>query len=292
LRVLITSGLFFYALLRDRVIIQGELGCYHEEAAVKYFGENGQEFVPAHSFPVLATLLDENPFDRMAIMAIENSIAGSLLQNYRILREHEFRVVGEVYLRIKHNLMALPGQLLSEIKEVHSHPMALYQCLSYLDDKGLKMVESEDTALSAKRISETKQRGLAAIASRRAALIYGLEILDEGIETSKVNYTRFFIIQSKERPFIQGSSNKASIYLRVVDGRGKLLKVLEAIDRHHINLSKLQSYPVLGELSRYYFHLDLEYDDMAQFEDCVSELRTCTESLEVLGTYLKASIHD
>ena len=105
--------------------------------------------------------------------------AGSLLQNYRILREHEFRVVGEVYLRIKHNLMALPGQLLSEIKEVHSHPMALYQCLSYLDDKGLKMVESEDTALSAKRISETKQRGLAAIASRRAALIYGLEILDE-----------------------------------------------------------------------------------------------------------------
>jgi len=286
------SGLFFYAMATDKIIIQGELGCFHEEAALKYFGENGHAFVPAQSFPDLAVHLDDNPKDHVAIMAIENSIAGSLLQNYRILREHDYRVVGEVYLRIKHNLMALPGQGIGDIKEVHSHPMALNQCLVFLREKEMKMVESADTALSAKRICESQSSGVAAIASRRAAQIYGLEILAAGIETSKVNYTRFFIVQTKDKPVPPTHVNKASIYLRVVDGRGKLLKVLDAINRHDINLSKLQSYPVLGELSRYYFHLDLEFDDLSEFEACLSELKDCTDSLEVLGTYQKAEIND
>lgn len=276
----------------DKIIIQGELGCFHEEAAVKYFGHNGHDFVPARSFPDLAVHLDQHPHDHFAIMAIENSIAGSLLQNYRILREHGFRIVGEVYLRIKHHLMAWPGQEIHEIKEVVSHPMALNQCLVYLRDKPMKMVESEDTALSAKRIAEKRMSGVAAIAGRRAAELYGLEILAEGIETSKVNYTRFFIVQAKGKPVPNVQVNKASIYLTVVDGRGKLLKVLEAISRHDINLSKLQSYPVLGELNRYYFHLDLEFDDLNEFEKCMSELQGCTDSLEVLGTYQKAEIDD
>jgi prephenate dehydratase len=278
--------------MRSKIIIQGELGCFHEEAAQKYFGENGHSFVPAESFPILAARLDKHPSDHIAIMAIENSIAGSLLQNYRILREHKFRVVGEVYLRIKHNLMALPGQEVNEIKEVHSHPMALNQCLAYLSDKEMKLVESEDTALSAKRIFEKQTRGVAAIAGRRAAELYGLEILAEGIETSKVNYTRFFIVQAMEKPIPESVVNKASIYLKVVDGRGKLLKVLDVINNHDINLSKLQSYPVLGQLSRYYFHLDLEFDDLHEFEKCMNELKSCTDSLEVLGTYQKAEIDD
>jgi len=278
--------------MRDKIIIQGELGCFHEEAALKYFGDNGHDFVPAPSFPDLAVLLDNNPTDHVAIMAIENSIAGSLLQNYRILREHGFRIVGEVYLRIKHHLMAWPGQDVADIQEVHSHPMALNQCLVYLRDKPMKMVESEDTALSAKRIAENRTTSIAAIAGRRAAELYGLEILAEGIETSKVNYTRFFIVQAKEKPAANAQVNKASIYLTVEDGRGKLLKVLEAISRHDINLSKLQSYPVLGELNRYYFHLDLEFDDLNEFEKCMSELHSCTDSLELLGTYQKAEIDD
>lgn len=278
--------------MRDKIIIQGELGCFHEEAALKYFGRNGHAFVPAESFPILAAQLDKHPSDHIAIMAIENSIAGSLLQNYRILREHGFRIVGEVYLRIRHNLMALPGQALSAIKEVHSHPMALNQCLSYLGDKEMKLVESEDTALSAKRIFEKQSLGVAAIAGKRASEIYNLEILAEGIEISKVNYTRFFIVQAKEKPIPEGAVNKASIYLKVVDGRGKLLQVLEVINNHDINLSKLQSYPVLGEISRYYFHLDLEFDDLSEFEKCMSELGACTDSLEILGTYQKAEIDD
>ncbi|MCZ4409039.1 prephenate dehydratase [Cryomorphaceae bacterium 1068] len=278
--------------MRDKIIIQGELGCFHEEAALKYFGQNGHAFVPAESFPILAAQLDKHPSDHIAIMAIENSIAGSLLQNYRILREHGFRIVGEVYLRIRHNLMALPGQNMEQIKEVVSHPMALNQCLVYLRDKPMKMVESEDTALSAKRIAENRTTGIAAIAGRRAAELYGLEILAEGIETSKVNYTRFFIVQAKGKPVPPVQVNKASIYLTVVDGRGKLLKVLEAISRHDINLSKLQSYPVLGELNRYYFHLDLEFDNLGEFEACMDDLKECTESLEVLGTYKKAEIDD
>jgi prephenate dehydratase len=276
----------------NKIIIQGELGCFHEEAAVKYFGNNGHEFVPAVSFPELAKMLDAHPMDHVAIMAIENSIAGSLLQNYRILREHGFSIVGEVYLRIKHNLMALPGQSINDIKEVHSHPMALNQCLVYLSDKPMKMVESEDTALSAKRIAENRATGIAAIAGRRAAELYGLEILAEGIETSKVNYTRFFIVQAKGKPVATAPVNKASIYLTVVDGRGTLLKVLEAISRHDLNLSKLQSYPVLGELNRYYFHLDLEFENLSEFEACMNDLKSCTESLEVLGTYQKAEIDD
>ena len=279
-------------MAKDKIIIQGELGCFHEEAAVKYFGENGHTFVPAQSFPELASILDKNPTDHIAIMAIENSIAGSLLQNYRILREHNFRVIGEVYLRIRHNIMALHGQTMDEIKEVHSHPMALNQCLVYLRDKELKIVESEDTALSAKRIFENQSAGIAAIASSRAAQIYDLEILAGGIETSQVNYTRFFIVQTKKKSAEPIECNKASIYLRVIDGKGKLLKVLDAIYRHDINLSKLQSYPVLGELNRYYFHLDLEFEEKSQFDACMDELKECTDSLELLGTYKKAEIDD
>jgi prephenate dehydratase len=143
---------------KSKIIIQGELGSFHEEAALRFFGDNGHEFIPSDSFVELANKLDEKPEDRIAIMAIENSIAGSILQNYRILREHKFRVVGEVYLRIKHNLMAFPGQSINDLEEVRSHPMALNQCLEFFTDKNFKLIETEDTALSAKRIADRKIR--------------------------------------------------------------------------------------------------------------------------------------
>ncbi len=290
--VLINRDSFFFVMSERKIIIQGELGCFHHEAAFKFFGENDREFIPSNSFVELANQLDENPSERLAIMAIENSIAGSILQNYRILREHKFRVVGEIYLRIKHNLMALPGQRVEDIVEVRSHPMALNQCLAYLRDKQVNLIETEDTALSAKRIAQSQSKGIAAIASSRAAKIYGLDILAEGIETSLVNYTRFFIVQGGKESVEKIEANKASIYLRVPDGYGMLLKVLEVLNHYKISMTKLQSFPVLGELKRYYFHLDLEFDEMSQFEGSMKDLVVCTESLEVLGTYKKATIDD
>lgn len=285
-------GLFFYAMMKDKIIIQGALGCFHEEAALKYFGRKSQEFIPSDSFAQLAHTLKNRSSEAVAIMAIENSIAGTILQNYRILREYQFNVVGEVYLRIRHNLMALPGQAKSDITEVHSHPMALNQCLHYLSDKKMKMVESNDTALSAKRIREQHLLGQAAIASMRAAEIYDLEILDEGIETSKINYTRFFILNGAEHTIEKVPFNKASIYLTVVDAKGRLLSVLEVISHHEINMTKLQSYPILGELKKYYFHLDLEFDEEKQFYDGMKALKSVTESLEILGMYQKAEVDD
>ncbi len=277
----------------QKIIVQGFPGCFHEEAAIKYFGRNDFEVVPAISFPVLAEKLVANPNDHMAIIAIENSIAGSLLQNYRILRENQLRVVGEVYLRIRHNFMVLPGQSIEDIKEVHSHPMALNQCLDFLNQyPGIRMVEAEDTALSAKRIREEQLKGIAAIASETAAEIYDLEILGKGIETSDVNYTRFFIVQDGTQVLKTGSYNKASIYLRVSHQKGSLLKVLKVIYQYNINLSKLQSYPVLGEVNAYYFHLDLEFENKDEYSQAIEALNKETMILEILGVYKKANVYD
>lgn len=276
-----------------RLIIQGYPGCFHEEAAVRYFGTTDLELVPSNSFPELAGLLLHNQADHLAIIAIENSIAGTLLQNYRILRENRFRVIGEVYLRIKHNLMALPGQDMEDIVEVRSHPMAIYQCLSFFEGhKAIKLVESVDTALSAKEIAETNTRGTGAIASTRAAEIYGLEILQQGIETSKKNYTRFFIVQGENVAVPKGDFNKASIYVRVSHEKGSLMRVLDEVVQQDINLSKLQSYPVLGEMNQYYFHLDLEFDDQEQFHRLDKRLEQCTLTKEIMGIYQKAPIDD
>jgi len=276
---------------KQKVIVQGVSGCFHEEAAQKYFGGLPLEIVPARTFADMAETLVENAQDHMAIIAIENSIAGSLLQNYRIIRENHLRVVGEVYLRIKHNLMALPGQSIEDITEVHSHPMALNQCLEFMRSyPHIRLVEKEDTALSAKNIIDNNLKGVAAIASQTAANIYGLEILAEGIEISKVNYTRFFIAQDSTQSLSLADFDKASIYLRVPHQKGSLVKVLQIVSDHSINLSKIQSYPVLGEVNTYYFHLDLEFDDLDDYEDCIDQLQSVTTMIEVIGLYKRDAV--
>jgi len=277
-----------------RIIIQGIEGCFHQEAAQQFFNTPEVDTVPADSFDELADILQRHEADHMAIMAIENSIAGSLLQNYRILREREFSVVGEVYLRIKHNLMAIAGQSIADIREVSSHPMAINQCLEYfVQYPEIKLVKSEDTALAARQISEKAALGIGAIASESAAQIYGLDILGKGIETSKENYTRFFIIQGKNQKCeFDPLYNKASIYIRVQDRPGCLLKAMDIIAEHHINISKLQSYPVLGVLNEYYFYLDLEFAEAGQYEAVMELLPAVTSQLRELGTYQKASIYD
>jgi len=210
-----------------------------------------------------------------------------------ILRENRFRVIGEVYLRIVHNLMALPEQKVDSLRTVASHPMAINQCLKYFRSyPNISLQESDDTALSAKRIREGLLPAEGAIASRRAADIYDLEILAAGIETSKTNYTRFFIVQHSDKALPDSAFNKASIYLRTSHEKGALLKVLEKIYSNNINLSKLQSFPILGEVNKYYFHLDLEFDGIADYENAIRELHDVTRMIEVLGVYQKQSYDD
>lgn len=278
---------------QTKLVVQGFPGSFHDEVARNYFGHNHIEIVPAKSFGVLAQILSEDESIHYGVMAIENSIAGSIIQNYRILREHGFWISGEAYLRISHQLMALPGQTINDLHTVESHPMAIYQCTDFFNQhRHISLVESADTALSAQKVAEEKLKGVGAIASQLAASTYDLEIVASDIETSKVNYTRFIIISRQAEYSSLGNANKASIYFRVPHSHGSLLKVIQHISNHRINISKLQSFPVMGEMNTYYFHLDLEFDQIGQYENCMEDLKTVTTSLEELGVYTKAIIHD
>jgi len=268
------------------IVIQGYPGCFHQEAAQAYFSDCQVHVTPADSFNKLAELLQSQDDLDFGIMAIENNIAGSILQNYRILRENSFRIIGEIYLPIHHNFMVLAGQKIEDIHEVRSHPMALRQCLDFLGKyPDIKRVNSEDTALSAKQVADGNLTGIAAIGSKSAAALYGLEILGQDIESSDNNYTRFFILQRGEKPLPEGDYNKASIYLRTSHNKGSLLKVLEVIYELDINISKLQSYPVAGALNQYYFYLDLEFDNAENYSKAIQKLNHCTVNLEILGVY-------
>lgn len=273
---------------RKKIAIQGYPGSFHDEVCQLYFG-NGAESIPADSFDILAKMLADREVDA-AIMAIENSIAGTILQNYRILREYGFWIVGEKFLRIKHNLLAYPGTNIDDIMEVHSHPMALNQCLKFLRQyPNIKLVETEDTALSALKVMENKSTNVASISSIKAAELYGLEILDSEIETNKSNYTRFFILERKEESVLE-NADKASIYIRIPDVKGQLLKVLQVIHDHDLNLSKLQSFPVMGKMREYFFHLDIEFDSLTQYKSLKSDLLAFTQEYTELGVYKRGDI--
>lgn len=273
---------------KTQIYIQGYKGSFHDEAASLYFNQ-AFESVPCDSFDQLGKRLSNGSRSDYAVMAIENSIAGSILPNYRILREHGFAVIGELYLRIIMNLMALPHQPIETWKEVHSHPMALKQTLRYMSKyPHIKLIESEDTALSAKRIREQNLTNIGCIASGRAADIYDLPIYARGIEDNKINYTRFFILKKVREKQLTG--DKASIWLRLQHRQGSLLEVLSLINTHGINVSKLQSFPVLGAFSEYFFHIDLEFDNIEQYLALKARLpRACT-AFDELGVYQRADI--
>ncbi|MFT6334456.1 MAG: prephenate dehydratase [Halioglobus sp.] len=273
---------------RKKIAIQGYPGSFHDEVCHQYFDDLA-ESIPADSFDLLAKMLSGGEVDA-AVMAIENSIAGTILQNYRILREYGFWIVGERYLRIKHNLLAYPGSKIEDIREVHSHPMALNQCLKFLRNyPEIKLVETEDTALSALRIMENKSADIASVSSIKAAELYGLDVLGSEIETSKSNYTRFFILERKNKNK-NDQADKASIYIRIPDVKGQLLKVLQVIHDHDLNMSKLQSFPVLGQIREYFFHLDIEFDTMNQYKNLKEDLMVFTQEYTELGIYKKDDI--
>lgn len=267
-----------------KVAIQGIRGSFHEEAAYKYFGEQ-IETVECESFKKTCELLKHGKVDYIT-MAIENSIAGSLLPNYNLLRDYRFPIVGEVYLHIKLHLMALPSVSLQDIRFVESHPIALQQCNDYLEENPqFKITEAEDTAASAKKVSERQLKDTAAIAPQLAAKLYDLEILERRIETNKKNYTRFLVLTGQ--PEDTGKANKASLSFQTGNGVGSLSTVLQCFAEQNINLTKIQSMPVLGKRNEYDFYVDVEWKNQADYDAAIRRVLKHTSNFNIMGEYVK-----
>jgi prephenate dehydratase len=271
-----------------KIAIQGEKGSFHEDAARKYFNYDTIEIVPCTTFDLTLNTLLAKEAD-FAVMAIENARSGSILYNYTLIRESGMKILGEQNLRVVQNLMALPGQKITDIKEIRSHPIALAQCMAYLNQlTGMTLVESDDTAASARIVSENRLSGVAAIASSSAAEIYGLDILASGIETFKQNYTRFVVIGSEDQGNRKG--NKVSICFSTSHKPGSLASVLVKLAELGINLSKIQSVPRLNGEWEYLFYLDLELSKNTNSEVIKRVLAKETRNLEILGVYFKGDM--
>ena len=272
-----------------KVSIQGFEGCFHEEAARQFYGK-AVEVICCATFREVIKIAGNKKESDGGVMAIENSIAGSILPNYNLLQKSNLQIVGEIYLQIKQNLLVNPGVKLEDIKEVHSHPMAIQQCFGFLDKYNWKLVETEDTALSAKHIHKHRSKHIAAIASRLAAEIYQLDMIAPNIHTLKNNYTRFLILQRPDVVKEVEGANKASINFHTDHSKGSLAKVLTNIAEAGINLSKLQSMPIPGSDFKYSFHADLEFDSKEQLTQALAEVEKKTEDLQVLGVYKNGKI--
>jgi len=269
-----------------KVAIQGFEGSFHQEAARTFFGREVEVICCATFRDVVKIAANKKESDG-GVMAIENSIAGSILPNYNLLQKGNLTIIGEVYLQIRQNLMVNPGVKLEDIREVHSHPMAIQQCFGFLDKYNWKLVETEDTALSAKHIRQHRSKHIAAIASKLASEIYELDMIAPNIHTLKNNYTRFLILQREDRPVLIEDADKASINFHTDHSKGSLAKVLTKIAQAGINLSKLQSFPIPGSDWLYAFHADLEFDNTNQFYTMIEEIKMMTESLKIYGVYKK-----
>jgi len=274
-----------------KVAIQGVSGAFHEIAARQYFDGEEIEILPCITFKDLfkALAADET---LLGIIAIENTIAGSLLQNHNLLRESGCMIVGEHKLRIEHNLAALPGQCLQDLDEVYSHPIALMQCEDFLDShRHMKAIESEDTALSAKEIADHTILRRAAICSSLAAEKYGLEIIAKGIETNKRNFTRFLLIAEPSLAGIMVNGtllNKSSLVFTLPHEEGSLAKVLSILSFYHVNLTKIQSLPIIGREWEYQFYINLTFDDYTRYRQSLDAIRPLTKDFQLLGEYKAA----
>lgn len=271
-------------IMQTRVSIQGFEGSFHQEAARQFHGKQ-VEVICCATFREVIKIAANKKESEGGVMAIENSIAGSILPNYNLLQKSNLKIVGEVFLQIKQNLLVNPGVKLEDIKEVHSHPMAIQQCLDFLDKYNWRLVESEDTALSAKHIHKHRSKHIAAIASKLAAEIYQLEMIAPGIQSLKNNYTRFLILQRAEEAKEISDANKASINFNTDHSKGSLAKVLNIIADAGINLSKLQSMPIPGSDFKYSFHADMEFDSREQLNKAIELVKAKTEALQILGVY-------
>lgn len=269
-----------------KIAIQGYEGSFHQMAAQNYFGKAVQ-VIPCDTFKEVVTLASDPSMSNGGVMAIENSIAGSIISNYNLLRKSNVSITGEVFLQINHNLLVNPGVKLEDIREVHSHNMALLQCLKFLEQYDWKLVETDDTALSARDIQRDGSRHIAAIASTYAAELYGLEILAPDIQTLKNNYTRFLVLERDENISQRNTVNKASLNFHVDHEIDSLAKVLTRIAECGVVLSKLQSFPIPDSVWKYFFYADLEFENADHFYSMIEAVRPLTREIELFGLYNK-----
>ena len=271
-----------------RIAIQGIVGSYHEVAARDYFKGEEVEIVACSSFAKMFEAM-ANDYSLIGVMAIENTIAGSLLQNHERLRLSDMNIVGEYKLRISHVIAALPGTKLEELTEIGSHPIALMQCEEFLSQyPNIKVVEKDDTATAAREVAEKKLVGSAAICSRLAAEMFGLEILQSSIETNKHNFTRFLVLSDswKRMDYTQQSTmNKASFVFSLQHQRGSLSHVLSILSFYGINLTKIQSLPIVGREWEYQFYVDVTFDDLIRYAQSIEAVKPLTKDFKVLGEY-------
>ncbi len=269
---------------KPRVAIQGIKASFHEEAAFRYFGEN-IETVECNSFKQTFEALKNKEADYL-VMAIENSIAGSILPNYSLMMGYSYPVVGEVYVPIQLHLMALPGVRFDEVKYVTSHPIAIRQCIDFFDEyPHLKIIESNDTAACAKRIRDEQLKDTVAIANTLAAQLYGLDVLERRIESNKLNFTRFLILTTHENNRRKEPANKASLCFEVNNEVGALAKVLNIFAHEQVNMTKIQSMPVLGKRNEYNFYVDIEWTETKQFDNAIKQILKYTHNFNILGEY-------
>jgi prephenate dehydratase len=272
-----------------KVAIFGSAGSFHYLAAQKYYGKDAN-LLECTTFLKVAEAL-KNGEAKYAVLAIENSLAGSILPNYNLINQYKLKIIGEQYLKIELNLLALKGVKIKDIEFVHSHPMALAQCTVFLNQyPHIKIVEQGDTASCVKNIADKQLKNTAAVANEFASKLYNVPILHKGIENNKFNYTRFLILtKAEETP---KNTDKASICFRLKHKVGSLSDVLNIIKDEKLNLSKIQSVPVYGEPSQYFFHLDVEWKkkDHDHFKKAMTKINKETNHFAVLGEYVKASL--
>ena len=271
-----------------RIAIQGMIGSFHDIAAHEYFEGEEIELICCNTFEEVFEEIRKDS-NVIGLTAIENTIAGSLLHNYELLRDSGTTIVGEHKLRISHSLLCLPGESWEDLVEVNSHPVALAQCRDFLQrHPNLKIVETDDTAGSAKNISEKQLKGHAAICSKFAAPLYNMEILEEGIETNKHNFTRFLVVTNPwkaDELREQRKTNKASMVFSLPHSEGSLSQVLSIFSFYRINLTKIQSLPIIGREWEYMFYIDVTYDDYMRYRQSIDAITPLIKELKVLGEY-------
>ncbi len=267
-----------------RVSIQGYAGAFHEAAARQHFADRRVVTVPAHTFADVVEQVETGQSD-LGLMAIENTLAGSLMANYDLLQTADLRITAEVYLRIRLNLMALPGTDISQLRVVHSHPVALAQCREFFKPwPRIKLIEDADTALSARQVTELQDPTRGAVASATAAELYGLEILAPGIETNKLNHTRFLVLE-RGRDHRQDAGDKVSLSFSTSHESGSLYKVLMVLAAYQVNLTKIQSAPIIGRPFQYRFHVDFLLEGNISLEQALEAIRPLCTELRILGVY-------
>jgi len=271
-----------------RIAIQGIKGSFHDIAAHRFFEDEEVELVCCDTFEQMFAWL-KSETDLLGLMAIENTIAGSLLHNYELLRDSGMTIVGEHKLRISHSIMCLPDEGWDNLTEVNSHPVALMQCRNFLSrHSNLKVVEVADTAGAAADISREQRHGHAAICHRDAARIYGMKVLQEGIETNKHNFTRFLVLAHPEKATAIRNSrpiNKSSLVFTLPHEEGSLSAILSVLSFYKLNLTKIQSLPIIGQEWQYMFYIDLSFEDEKRYRQAINAISPLTRELKQLGVY-------